>query len=85
VGGILGLVLSSSSSSRSTGRLLRAMVVSASRSASGEGELAVGFEREVGGLDCDARAVLVLAMVLGWTVMKGLDCDLERCRLDCAT
>jgi hypothetical protein len=42
-------------------------------SASGEGELAVGFEREVGGPDCDARAVLVLAMVLGWTVMKGLD------------
>jgi hypothetical protein len=62
------------------------MVVSASRSASGEGELAVaeremleeravkgrfrgwdwdrgldavGFEREVGGPDCDARAVLV--------------------------
>jgi hypothetical protein len=36
---------------------------------------AVGFEREVGGPDCDARAVLVLvlAMVLGWTVMKGLD------------
>jgi hypothetical protein len=32
---------------------------------------AVGFERE--GPDCDARAVLVLAMVLGWTVMKGLD------------
>ena len=47
------------------------MVVSASRSASGEGELVAGFEREVGGPDCDARAVLVLAMVLGWTVIKG--------------
>jgi hypothetical protein len=44
--GILGLVLSSSSSSRSTGRFLRAIVVSGSRSASGEGELAVA-EREM--------------------------------------
>jgi hypothetical protein len=33
----------------------------------------VGFEREVGGPDYDARAVLVLAMVLGWTGLKGLD------------
>jgi hypothetical protein len=31
------------------------------------------FEREVRGLDCNPRAVLVLAMGLGWTVMKGLD------------
>jgi hypothetical protein len=42
-------------------------------SSPGIGTDAVGFEREVGGPDCDVRAVLVLAMVLGWTVMKGLD------------
>jgi len=34
---------------------------------------AVGFERAVKGPACDARAVLVLAMVLGWTGLKGLD------------
>ena len=33
----------------------------------------MGFEREVGGPDYDARAVIVLAMVLGWTGLKGLD------------
>ena len=31
---------------------------------------ALGFEREVGGPDCDARAVLV---VLRWMGLKGLD------------
>jgi len=34
---------------------------------------AVGFEREVEGLACVALAVLVLAVVLGRTGLKGLD------------